>query len=1315
MKTFFTVLAFFAFGLYTQAVVVDSLAYVSFTNGANYFPVVKSGVSTPLLFSSTDHKGVERAFTNLQEDLFKVSGNKPTLFKDSVPTSGSLIIVGTLGKSALIDSLVSKHLIDTVGLTGKWEKFYIQTVSNPFPGVDKALVVVGSDKRGTIYGIYDLSEQIGVSPWYWWADVPVQTRTDVYVKPGKYTIGEPAVKYRGIFLNDEAPALAGWVIEKYGKFNHVFYEKVFELILRHKGNYLWPAMWGKSFFEDDTINPVLADEYGVVIGTSHHEPMQRAQQDWTLGGTGAWNYETNETVLKAFWKQGVTRLGNKEALVTVGMRGDGDEAMTNTTAIPLLERIVRDQRSIIEEVTGKSANKTPQVWALYKEVQNYYDQGMSVPDDVTLLFADDNWGNIRRLPSPSAAKRQGGYGVYYHFDYVGGPRSYRWLNTNPLPRIWEQMNLAYDHGVDRIWIVNVGDLKPMEFPMSFFLDIAWAPKKWPAESMEAYTKLWAEQQFGKEHAEPIANYLSLYGKYNGRRKPELIDANSYSLVNFKEAETVVSDYNQLAFKVDSLDKLLPSNMKDAYYQLVNYPVTASANINEMYYSLAKNKLYATQGRAATSEYADKVKALFAKDAALETYFHTNVANGKWNHMMSQPRIGYTGWDNPSKNILPTVTELKVSEESNMGVSIEGTTNHWPTSTTQAVLPEFDVFNKQTSYIEVYNKGRIPFNYTVNVESPWVKVTPAAGSVYKEQRLLVTVDWNSVPVGRDTIPVTIQGPNGISVVVHVRTFNPAAPRPESIQGFVESNGYVAMEAHHFTSKTNTAQSQWQVIPDFGKTGSAVTIQPTTSASVTAGGANPHVSYSVYLFTTGTVTVKAFLAPTINYLGRTAGMRYGISFDDATPQTLSFNGDTDNGRANNIITSSSTHTISTPGVHVLKFWMVDPGVVLQKLVVETAASKSSYLGAPEKPYTLAKNLFVLNANVSTQDAKKVLITFNEDIDVTSLNKSHFSFYSDELLNPIIACDVLSTDKKTLIVTLSEAITEKLRVSFNYTPGTLQSETRTRMGELKQYMVQYGEAKAFDNPVTAIWLEAEYGQLGSNWVQHNDAAVSNGAYIMGNPSFEYTAAASTNSIAHATYTFTIKKSGTYWVWGRVLGPTANDDSYWAKMDNGTWAKWNGIGSGNTWAWDDVHGDQGVVSYNLTEGSHTLTFCLRENGTGLDKICISNSNTAPVGLGSNAENLPVGIEPIDATKGPALSQNYPNPSTGLTNISFVLPSTSTVSLKVYTSQGIEIETLAHGTFSQGKHTVVFKTDGLPDGIYFYSIQTDRFSLTKKMTVQGN
>jgi hypothetical protein len=496
------VIVFYCLAPTGWAFAIGQQRYVATFGHAGDFSLAKQKVAAPLYVDTSDYPGVIRAVGDLQQDILRVSGISPAILNSPHPhISGTRpIIIGTLGRSAAIDELVRAGKLDTRPIAGKWESFMIQVVESPFPNVAQCLVIAGSDKRGTIYGIYDLSEQIGVSPWYWWADVPAVHRDVLSVKAGKYIQGPPAVKYRGIFLNDEAPSLTGWVKATYGNYNHQFYARVFELILRLKGNYLWPAMWNNAFNEDDPLNPKLADEYGIVMGTSHHEPMLRAQQEWKRHGTGPWDYAKNPGVLREFWDEGIQRNKDYESIITVGMRGDGDLPMSGESNVALLEKIVADQRKIIGERLASDPSRAPQDWALYKEVQEYYEKGMRVPDDITLLWCDDNWGNLRRLPTEDERKRSGGAGIYYHFDYVGGPRSYKWLNTVPITKIWEQMTLAYHYGADRIWIVNVGDLKPMEFPIEFFLHLAWAPDRWPKERISEYTRLWAGREFGPEHA-----------------------------------------------------------------------------------------------------------------------------------------------------------------------------------------------------------------------------------------------------------------------------------------------------------------------------------------------------------------------------------------------------------------------------------------------------------------------------------------------------------------------------------------------------------------------------------------------------------------------------------------------------------------------------------------------------------------------------------------------------------------------------------------------------------------------------------------------
>ena len=470
--------------------------YVSTSSAPGAFVLAGNGRPAPLVVSGEDWPGVIRAVGDLSQDVGRVTGHDAPVIKNDAPAGDQVVLIGTIGKSPLIDALVRRHKLDVSGIEGKWESAVTTIVDRPMPGVRRALVIAGADKRGTIYGIYDLSEQMGVSPWYWWADVRVPHADALYVEPGRYVQPVPAVKYRGIFFNDEAPALSGWTKEKFGGMNHEFYTRVFELLLRLKANFLWPAMWNNAFAADDPLNPKLADEYGIVMGTSHEEPMMRAEKEWVWGHHGAWDYSTNQKEIDDFWREGMKRDKSYEEVVTLGMRGEGDTPMSATANTQLLERIVADQREILKQTVNPDLTKVPQVWALYKEVQDYYENGMRVPDDVTLLWSDDNWGDLRRLPTAEERKRPGGAGIYYHFDYVGGPRSYKWLNTNPITKVQEQMHLALKYGADRLWVVNVGDGKPMEFPIEFFLDYARTPDRWDKDHLDEFTKLWVSESLG---------------------------------------------------------------------------------------------------------------------------------------------------------------------------------------------------------------------------------------------------------------------------------------------------------------------------------------------------------------------------------------------------------------------------------------------------------------------------------------------------------------------------------------------------------------------------------------------------------------------------------------------------------------------------------------------------------------------------------------------------------------------------------------------------------------------------------------------------
>ena len=625
-------------------------------------------------YSDQEPKAVQIAAANLQQDFQRVMGFSP--MKSDAPT----ILIGTVGHNKQIDQLVKQKVLKD--LKGKREKYIITTV-------DGQLVIAGSDRRGTVYGIYELSQQMGVSPWYWWMDVPVQKRDYVGVLPGSYTDGEPAVEFRGLFLNDEAPCLTSWVKNTFGTDygDHRFYGKVFELILRLKGNMLWPAMWGWAFYADDPENLKTADEMGVIMGTSHHEPMARNHQEYARHRKewGAWNYQKNQQKLDQFFREGIERMKGTEDMVTIGMRGDGDEAMSAEADTKLLQRIVENQRKIIKEVTGKPASKTTQVWALYKEVLDYYDAGMRVPDDVLILLCDDNWGNVRRVPPTSpklgdhrglnkrstsdpqppnlGGSHKGGWGLYYHVDYVGAPRNTKWLNVTQTQQMFEQLSLAYDHGIQRMWILNVGDLKPMEYPIQLFMDMAWNPKEYTQQNVTEHTVRFFREVLGDGIAEStVAEAADIYNtncQYMARVTPEMLDAQTYNLAT-GEWRKVADDYARLERRALRLLPEVPSAALDAYRQSILFPVQAMANLYDMYYAQAMNLKLAGSGLPDANMWAARVKDCFRRDSLLCHDYNKVMAGGKWDGMMTQKHIGYRSWnDNFPKDMLPKTVAVPV--------------------------------------------------------------------------------------------------------------------------------------------------------------------------------------------------------------------------------------------------------------------------------------------------------------------------------------------------------------------------------------------------------------------------------------------------------------------------------------------------------------------------------------------------------------------------------------------------------------------------------------------------------------------------------
>ncbi|EPQ55955.1 hypothetical protein GLOTRDRAFT_121307 [Gloeophyllum trabeum ATCC 11539] len=980
--------------LFTPAVrAIGQATCVSFSPSSASFAVVRNGTAATILLSSDDWPGVQRAAGDFATDVQRVSGVLPTLANytsGSGANSSAPIIVGTLGHSSLIAQVVNNTGLDVSSIEGQWEAFLTREVQNPLPGISSAYVLIGADKRGTIYALYDHSEQMGVSPWYWWADVPTTPNSEIYFASSGCQHGAPTVKYRGIFLNDEAPALTNWAIEKYtngtgsaatnSPFQSSFYTSLFELLLRLKANYLWPAMWSSAFYVDDPLNPYYADLYGIVMGTSHEEPMTRSTPvEWNIYGSGVWDYSVNQQAIYDFWVQGAERSKEYETLYTVGMRGAGDEPLAEGQNIELLEQVVSDQRGILETVfngTGKTITEIPQTWCLYKEVQGYYEDGMTVPDDVTLMWTDDNWGNIRRLPTSSEMNRTGGAGVYYH---VGGPRSYKWITTTQISKIYEQMSLAVDREATRIWIVNVGDLKPYELNIEFFITLGYNSSVWNPDNLDSFVTRWAEREFDV----PASTALQVTGmignttRMTARRIPELMNSTVYTLTDYREADNVMSECQSLIQQSTQIYNSLSATYQPAFYELVHHTVLASATLHLMWIYAGVNNLMGSQGRYAVNTYADLVEQLFEQDYDYEDQYHT-LLDGKWDHMMDQTHVGYVFWDQPTTNNMPMITRMQARKENIAGVMRivpEGTMGAWPgdnkynCANCPITLDPYMPFGNR--YVDIGAGGPAPFSWRASTNASWLNVSTTSGSIdtnNSETRVYVSANWSQVSgvqYGAVTFRATTPNPPNPgqtvlsqSVYFVANNTSPAA----GFSGFVEGDGGISIEAAHTSRNTSVAGITWKEIPNYGRTISGVTPWPRTGdngGNFTAG-TGPSIEYDFYNFNTisqtGRVTVTTYVSPSLNANGDDRPLGFAIGIDNGTVQSEYFVPYATPGQlppqwdglggwvADAIIPVATTFTIA-PGAHTLKIWMIEPAVVVQKIVINTGGLRYSYLGPPQ----------------------------------------------------------------------------------------------------------------------------------------------------------------------------------------------------------------------------------------------------------------------------------------------------------------------------------------------------------------------------------
>lgn len=936
-----------------------------------------------------DFEGLKLVANCLADDIKLVADAAADVVTKTEDLEGTPVIAGSIGNHALIDSLIREGKLDVSAIQGKWETYKIEVVENPVEGIPQALVVVGSDKRGTIYGMFHISEQMGVSPWVYWADVnPARQQTVSFHYSQIETVSkEPSVKYRGIFLNDEEPALGTWVNnffkgEKGGKFNEKFYEKVFQLILRLKGNYLWPAMWNSSFgadgCESSDASAKLADTYGVVMGTSHHEPMMLAHQDWVRNkknyGTGEWDFVNNREGLMKFFEEGAKTRGAFDNIATVGMRGDGDTTMlpegsTLEENISLLKEIITEQKNILNQ---HGLQDKPKMLALYKEVEEYWQGGDGVPglreweglDDVTILLSEDNYGNVRTLPTDENRNRESGWGMYYHFDYNGAPASYQWVQTMQLQKVWEQMSMAYDYGIRDIWIVNVGDLKPMEMPISYFLDMAWDFENWGTSHIESagdYQKQWVKQQFGnytdEQGIEDITSVVSRYLQLNGSKKPEIVTSSTYNLTNYNEAARVLQNTEEIIRDAEKYKEILPEEAQASYYQLVYYPAAASANIHRMQIYMGLNKAHAKQKRASANLYAGLVEQAIEFDQELERTYNKNMPGGvgdKWDGMMAQARnaahVGYDTWK--PQGAYPTPEYLDVPAGSDMMVGVEGDANVYTKGTVS--LPEFTSTGQETVTIDITNGGDTPFAYTLTADQDWIRLDKTGGEVSALDTVKVSVDFSKLN-GSDRGTICIKGnEQEINVSVTATVVDTSWLDPMT---FVEAHGYISIEAEHYAdAKSGKNEAKWMKIPGYGRGLSALKVFPTTETFTDVSEA-PYVEYKVMVANDAAYKMETYFAPSNPVDAEHISMKFGVSVDGGEVQTI----DTikpsyaagawsdsiwSNGVRNNVHTASVELGDLTWGTHTIRIYAQDPALVLQKMVLYSSRRLPvSCLGAPE----------------------------------------------------------------------------------------------------------------------------------------------------------------------------------------------------------------------------------------------------------------------------------------------------------------------------------------------------------------------------------
>ena len=947
------------------------------------------------------YSGVHKIAEKVMRDLELVFDVRPTSTEEYRQLSSCAVIYGTVDRSPVLKSLSERGLIDLDVVRGKSEVYLFQVVDVPSAEVQKALVIAGSDKRGTIYGLFHLSEILGVSPYVDWNDVKPRHQEEFVLGEGfEYVSKEPSIRFRGFFINDEWPAFGTWCNTHFGGFNANAYDHVFELLLRLKGNYLWPAMWSARFYDDGPglANAELADEYGIVMGASHHEPCLRQGEEYKyLRGKDsiygdAWNFRTNEEGITRFWADGLKRGARFENVITVGMRGEADTAIMGKEAtfadnVNLLRDVIRTQNRLIQEHVNSELNQVPRLLALYKEVEPFFygdDQtpglmGSEELENVILMLCDDNFGNLRTLPTEEMRSHQGGYGMYYHFDYHGGPISYEWMNSSYLQKIWEQMSMAYDFGVRELWVVNVGDICTQEFPLSYFLDLAYDFDRWGTSAInktDEYTRSWIEQQFGaackETDRETIHRVLNGYTKIAHNRRPEAMNATVYHPIHYQESDRLLAEIEMLMDEADALYEKMDEKAMPGFFSLVYYPAMGNLNLQKMQLLAGKNHYAASLNSMEANQLADEIRASMQRDMELVDEYHT-IQDGKWYGMGLSEHIGFTKW-NEDECRNPILMQVMPARKPRIIVSIDGAAQHSEGSgwhVHQLYMGDFRRPDVTESSFTLSSVSHLEAPYEIRCEAPWLSCSSYKGKLDGINKAVekIRVRINRSKMNHETeAKIVVKIPSGICTI-HVDAKHPdLAGLPN--RTYVDTDGYVSIEAEHYHAKYDVVQSHnggtktvagFQVIQGYGKILSAMKVFPTT-CYFTPDGEAPSLEYQFVVQNGGAYEVELYVQPS-NPVTTEGTLYHGLQVNDGKMEVLSTIakgqrvGDSNHEWAAGVLNNIRRHRseiVCQTGLNTVRIFALSPGFVLEKLVIYPVGKNppESYLGPPET-YYVGKN--------------------------------------------------------------------------------------------------------------------------------------------------------------------------------------------------------------------------------------------------------------------------------------------------------------------------------------------------------------------------